>query len=64
MFFFSLYRVLTEVLDDPECFGFDINDPDTEDGAIWKDGLHLTSKVHELLAKRLYAALFHWREEE
>ena len=58
VFLFSSHRVLKEILEDPERFGFDADDPDTKRGRIWRDKLHLTSEIHDLLAERLYAALF------
>ncbi|KAF8652630.1 hypothetical protein AX16_004291 [Volvariella volvacea WC 439] len=56
VFIFSSHAVLTDILDDPEEYDF-TEDDTTEVGAIWQDGLHLTSAVHEVLAEKFVAAL-------
>ena len=50
---FSAHEVLTEVLDDPEAFDLDEDDPETEGGGFWEDDLHITEDMHEHLAEQL-----------
>lgn len=58
VFLFSAHQVLTEVLEDPSDFDFSEDDPITEGGGIWKDDLHLTTEVHNILGERLFASMF------
>ncbi|KZT74128.1 carbohydrate esterase family 16 protein [Daedalea quercina L-15889] len=54
---FSSHQVLMEVLDDPSEFHFSENDVECEGGAIWRDELHLSRGVHNILAKHLLASV-------
>jgi phospholipase/lecithinase/hemolysin len=56
VFVFSAHNVLAEVLDAPADFGFGPDDPTTEGGEIWADGLHITERVHEIFADKLFSA--------
>lgn len=55
---FSSHRVLARVLDDPEEYDFCEDDTVDEGGRIWLDELHLTSEVHDILAKEFTTFLF------
>ncbi|KAH6910826.1 hypothetical protein BKA70DRAFT_94336 [Coprinopsis sp. MPI-PUGE-AT-0042] len=50
---FSAHELLTEILDSPEDHGFTEEDVEEEGGSVWLDDLHLTTEVHEIIAKRL-----------
>jgi phospholipase/lecithinase/hemolysin len=54
---FSANKWLSGFLDDPQAYGFSIEDVSKEDGTIWMDNLHLTPAVHRLLGKAIYDAL-------
>ena len=49
----SAYSVIADILDRPVEYGFDEKDAEEEGGAIWRDELHVTSQVHEILALQL-----------
>lgn len=57
LFLFSTHEVVSEILDDPEEFGFSEDDVTQEEGAIWQDELHFTSEVHAILAEHIEKAL-------
>ena len=61
---FSAHRVLTDVLDDPLEYDFHEDDPTDEGGSIWADDLHLTSEVHDIVAKQLLKSLLHGDSDE
>ncbi|KAJ7106342.1 SGNH hydrolase-type esterase domain-containing protein [Mycena epipterygia] len=54
---FSAFDAFTRILDNPKKYGFDKKDVDTAGGAIWRDHLHPTSKVHKIFAQELVAFL-------
>ncbi|KAJ7592777.1 hypothetical protein C8J56DRAFT_778881, partial [Mycena floridula] len=55
VFWFSAHATFTNILDEPESYGFIAEDVKVE-GTIWSDGLHpTTGAVHEILAKRISA---------
>jgi phospholipase/lecithinase/hemolysin len=49
--------VVTDILDNPDEYGFQDDDVMEEGGAIWQDELHMTTEVHEILAETLEEAL-------
>ena len=57
LFLFSSYQLITNILDDPEKYGFQEDDVTQESGAIWADELHFTTDVHAILAERIEQAL-------
>lgn len=57
MLVFSSHKVLSEVLDNPGAQGFAENAMDGVGRGIWRDSLHLTPAVHEILASRMSSAL-------
>lgn len=57
MVVFSCNKVLSEVLDNPGAQGFAENAKDVVGRGIWRDGLHLTRVVHEIIASRMSSAL-------
>lgn len=56
VFLFSSYDVVADILDNPEDYDFREDDVTEEGGAIWLDGLHLTSDVHDILSGKLEEA--------
>ena len=61
---FSAHRALTNMLDDPLEYDFHEDDPTDEGGSIWADDLHLTSEVHDIVAKQLLNSLLHGDSDE
>lgn len=49
--------MISDILDDPEDYGFRDEDVTEEEGKIWSDKLHLTGEVHKVLADRIVKAL-------
>jgi hypothetical protein len=58
VFIFSSHRLFTDILDNPLEYEFTEDDPETEGGGIWMDGLHPTSKVQDLFGEQLFASVF------
>ncbi|RPD74508.1 hypothetical protein L226DRAFT_582184 [Lentinus tigrinus ALCF2SS1-7] len=58
VFLYSTHKTLTEVLDDPEEFGYTVEDVTDEGGGIWLDDIHATSSVHKILAERFAKTFF------
>ncbi|KAL1732640.1 hypothetical protein EV714DRAFT_235341 [Schizophyllum commune] len=52
-YLFSSHEVISDILDEPEKYGFSKEDVAKEGGEIWVDDLHLSSAVHRILAERL-----------
>ena len=52
MTLFSSHEVISDILDNPERYGFSKEDVAKEGGEIWVDDLHLSSAVHRILAER------------
>ncbi|KAI0721952.1 hypothetical protein C8T65DRAFT_565188, partial [Cerioporus squamosus] len=52
VFLWLTHATLTEILDDPEQFGYTADDVTDEGGGIWLDDIHATSSVHKILAER------------
>ncbi|KAI0371723.1 hypothetical protein BV20DRAFT_159228 [Pilatotrama ljubarskyi] len=50
---FSSHAVFTDLLDDPERYGFTQDDVAAEDGEVWVDELHASSLVHKIVADAL-----------
>ncbi|KAG7087763.1 hypothetical protein E1B28_013704 [Marasmius oreades] len=50
---FSSHDILSAILDDPEKYGFTEADVVADRGGIWVDELHLTSRVHKIIAERM-----------
>jgi phospholipase/lecithinase/hemolysin len=48
---YSSYDTFNRVLDDPESHGFTLPDIGKKGGAIWRDDLHPTSAMHDIIAK-------------
>lgn len=57
MLVFSCNKVLSEVLDNPGAQGFAESAKDVVGRGIWRDSLHLTPAVHEIIASRMLSAL-------
>lgn len=55
---FSSFDLFNRLLDEPEKYGFKAGDRRRAGGAIWRDHLHPTSKVHDLIAKEVAELLF------
>ncbi|KAI0628890.1 hypothetical protein C8Q77DRAFT_1067250 [Trametes polyzona] len=49
----SSHELFTQLLSNPELFGFDKEDASKEEGSIFEDGLHPTSAVHLVIARHL-----------
>jgi len=47
---FSSWHTFTQVLDNPESFGFAKSDPLQRRGGIWVDHIHPTSAMHAIIA--------------
>jgi phospholipase/lecithinase/hemolysin len=60
---FSSHAFFRDLLDEPVKYGFVEEDTKMSGGAIWFDGLHPTSKVHEALAKQIYLSIFDHQDE-
>ncbi|KAJ7479174.1 SGNH hydrolase-type esterase domain-containing protein [Mycena latifolia] len=54
---FSAFDTFTRILDNPKQYGFPAKDVSAAGGAVWRDHLHPTSKVHRVLAQDLAAFL-------
>ncbi|KAF8141376.1 hypothetical protein EV363DRAFT_1307923 [Boletus edulis] len=54
---FSSSKVLSEVLDNPSAQGFAESARDVVGRGIWRDSLHLTPAVHEIIASRMLSTL-------
>ena len=54
---FSSNRVLSGILDNPGAQGFAENAEDAVGRGIWRDDLHLTPAVHEIIASRMLSVL-------
>lgn len=54
---FSAHTVISNILDEPEDYGFRDEDVTEEGGKIWSDELHLTGEVHKVLADKIVRAL-------
>jgi lysophospholipase L1-like esterase len=50
---FSSYDTFTNVLDDPVSCGFTSEDVRKEEGGIWYDHLHPTSRMHDIIAANM-----------
>ncbi|CAE6436999.1 unnamed protein product [Rhizoctonia solani] len=50
-FEYSSFKLLNSILDDPAEYGFDEGDAQKFGGGIWADHIHLTSAVHEWIAR-------------
>lgn len=61
---FSSHAFFKDLLDEPSKYGFSEEDTKISEGAIWFDDLHPTSKVHEVLAKEIYASIFDCQKGE
>ena len=48
---YSSHGTFTRVLDAPESHGFALEDTDKKGGGIWRDDLHPTSAMHNIIAK-------------
>ncbi|KAJ7263870.1 SGNH hydrolase-type esterase domain-containing protein [Mycena rebaudengoi] len=54
---FSAFDTFNRILDTPKRYGFSEKDTTKAGGAIWRDRLHPTSKVHKVVAQELAAFL-------
>ncbi|KAJ7183434.1 hypothetical protein C8R46DRAFT_1066998 [Mycena filopes] len=54
---FSAFDTFTRVLDNPKTYGFSAKDASRAGGAVWRDHLHPTSRIHEIFAEDLVAFL-------
>lgn len=54
---FSSWDCLNAVFDEPRKHGFDPSDVERPYGGIWVDNLHLTSNVHDFIARDVYQFL-------
>ncbi|KAJ6600696.1 hypothetical protein B0H10DRAFT_2083248 [Mycena sp. CBHHK59/15] len=54
---FSAFQAFSEVLDNPKTYGLRQKDTVSAGGAVWRDKLHPTSKVHEIVADKVVAFL-------
>lgn len=54
---YSSYNTFARVLDDPASYGFIPDHVDKEGGQIWKDHLHPTSAMHDVIAKDISSLL-------
>jgi phospholipase/lecithinase/hemolysin len=50
-FRYSSFKLMTNILDNPVEYGFEERDARKLGGGIWADHVHLTSAVHEWLAR-------------
>ncbi|KAH7344746.1 hypothetical protein B0J17DRAFT_636698 [Rhizoctonia solani] len=50
-FQYSSFKLLTSILDGPGEYGFEDDDPGAFGGGIWADHIHLTSAIHEWIAR-------------
>ncbi|KAI0365129.1 hypothetical protein BV20DRAFT_1102819 [Pilatotrama ljubarskyi] len=53
----SAWRLSTDLLADPESFGFGQEEAAKEEGQLFEDGLHPTSALHRVIAQELLAFL-------
>ena len=62
VFVVSAHRIISDILDHPEKFGFSncsgsgelgVDDDDDEAQDVWEDDIHLSSAVHQVFADRL-----------
>lgn len=57
VFLFSMHAVISDILDNPESFGFSGDELEEQGGPIWEDLLHLRSEVHAVMAERVICTL-------
>lgn len=53
----SSWNTFTQVLDNPENFGFAKSDPIQIEGGIWVDDMHPTSAMHAIIANEVAALM-------
>jgi phospholipase/lecithinase/hemolysin len=54
---FSAFDTFTRILDNPKQYNIPKKDINRAGGAVWRDHLHPTSKIHEIFAQDLVVFL-------
>ncbi|KAK1228408.1 hypothetical protein PQX77_008545 [Marasmius sp. AFHP31] len=54
---YSSHALFTRVLDNPTSYGFEQSDSKQQRGKIWRDHLHPTTRIHDILAEDIASFL-------